>query len=108
MLTNRWTYLRACALLGLCLSASPGRADFLVHDPKGDNNPLGVHDIDTFQVTVSGGNLAVDVSFFNSITDPSLGGSPSDLFGFIDLDTDKNALTGASAQALLDSRGYGG
>jgi hypothetical protein len=54
-------------------------------------------------------NLNFTVTFFNPINDPATSnGTPNDIFGFIDIDTDQNAKTGISSADLLASRGFGG
>jgi hypothetical protein len=87
---------------------SPARADPIFTDPPGRN--VGVHDIHTVNATPVGGNLVFDVTFYNTITDPSLsgGGGRNDLFGFIDIDADRNPLTPHPPPDLLGARGFGG
>jgi hypothetical protein len=86
------------------LLAAPaiGRADLLYPDPAGDN--VGIHDISSISAIVTGSDLVFQVTFNNMITDPSLGGNMQDLFGFIDIDADRNAGTGASSADLLGAR----
>jgi hypothetical protein len=65
--------------------------------------PPGVHAINTVDATPVGSNLVFQVTFHNMITDPSQGGSPNDLFGFIDIQTD-----GHLAVPLADLSGQRG
>jgi hypothetical protein len=93
MMTSGWTIRLGAALLGLLLAGSAGFAGPLFTDAMGDH--VGVHDIKSIQANLSGGtHLVFDIQFHTSLSDPSLGGSPDDLFGFLDLDTDRNTATG--------------
>jgi hypothetical protein len=48
------------------------------------------------------------VTFYGDITDPATsGGTPNDIFGFIDIDADQNANTGISSADLSAQRGFG-
>src|SRR5437868_6367012 len=93
--------------LALFLFASEARASlFDVSDPQGDN--LGIHDISGFTASVNGTNVDFTVRFFTTITDSqSVNTSANDLFGFLDIDADRNAATGLSSSDLLASRSFG-
>ena len=97
-------------LLGAC-SPSPfvaiAEAGPIFTDPKGDN--VGALDIATVNATPLGSNLVFQVTFFGPITDPSVvNGDVNNLFGFIDIDSDKNTATPNPPPGLLGQRGVDG
>jgi hypothetical protein len=106
LLDLKW--LQVAVVSAVCLGSPFCRAGtIIVTDPQGDN--VGIHDINTLSGDVSGGNLALTLSFYNTISNPSTsGGSANDLFGFIDLDVDQNTATGFAPLDLLSRRGYAG
>src|SRR5438876_226617 len=81
------------------LSATPAaRAGFLRVDPAGDTFVFGVGpDIITYEGRITGpGVVAFSAEFAAAISAPS-SFAPNSVYGFIDLDTDKNAGTGATS-----------
>lgn len=92
---NRENWPRRFAITFLLwLLATPVWAGPLFTDPTGD--ALGIHDITSLNTRIVGGKLFFDITFKESVTDPSLGG-PRDLFGFLDLDVDQSVSTGINS-----------
>lgn len=95
--------------LVLGLHAAPCSAGLLFSVTNPPGHGIGVHDINTFSGEVMGGDLVLTLTFYNTISDPSVsGGAANDLFGFIDLDSDGTSTTGFAPTDLLAARGYSG
>jgi hypothetical protein len=96
------------AALASLLVASVSRADMLFDVTKPPGGNTGIHDIREFLAVVNGSNVDFTVRFYNTITDsqgPNTG--PNDIFGFLDIDADKNPATGLSNAGLIALRSFG-
>lgn len=87
----------AAVAAAVLLTASPAVADLI--DPVGDTFGSGSpqHDITTYvgDRGITPGSVVFNVNFAGAIAPPSAF-SPNSVIGFIDLDTDSNAATGAT------------
>lgn len=81
-----------------CCLATSARADALVLDPVGDTFGSGAvrHDITGVSAAYTSSLLTFDIYFAGSVRAPSAA-DPRSVFGFIDIDTDRNSATGAES-----------
>jgi hypothetical protein len=96
MRRGRWAVFAVCA--GALWLASP-RANAGFIDPTGDvfNSGFGFQpDITTYSATFTGSSTTFTVNFASAIA-PASSFAANSLFGFIDIDQDKNAATGGNA-----------
>lgn len=92
---KRFSLIMLCAFA--CL-ASEARADALVIDPVGDTFGSGPvqHEITAISATFTNSILTFNVNFDAAIFAPSVGDARS-VFGFIDIDADRNPATGVES-----------